>query len=238
MYVGSSFDVGHRVQGHLKALLRNKHDNKKLLSSWRKHGADEFSWAVLEQVNAAVLTKEQLNLLLGSRESWWCDFVDDYYNLALPSGKRGSVLKPEAIERRKAAMHARKVAEGREECQYHPTYFADACPDCARHRQDVRDMAAEERFKENILMRELKELNNARVALGLRKKRALQVRVTSAEATIWNDVDPYLPVKKRTMLTVFPRTATPLAVECELRRKGKPPYRGWVSFDDIQDISK
>lgn len=46
-YIGSAHNFRNRFKSHRSALFLGKHSNKKLINSWKKHGADAFEFKIL-----------------------------------------------------------------------------------------------------------------------------------------------------------------------------------------------
>lgn len=67
IYVGSAINLRKRLIAHRSLLDRGKHHSKVLQRSWHKHGANAFSFEVIEYVTPARLIE---------REQYWIDFVD------------------------------------------------------------------------------------------------------------------------------------------------------------------
>lgn len=65
VYVGSAVNIGRRWTEHRTTLKQKKHHSKKLQNSWNKHGAESFSFSVIEYVY-------DLNELI-LREQYWID---------------------------------------------------------------------------------------------------------------------------------------------------------------------
>lgn len=48
VYIGSSFDIGKRIQTHFKKLRKNKHINPHLQNAYNLYGENNFEWKILE----------------------------------------------------------------------------------------------------------------------------------------------------------------------------------------------
>lgn len=70
VYIGSSVDTNNRINNHKNDLNKNKHHNKYLQRAWKKYGADNFTFTVIEKVN------DRDKLI--EREQYWMD----YYNVS------------------------------------------------------------------------------------------------------------------------------------------------------------
>lgn len=82
-YVGSAISLHDRLYNHLWHLERGSHRNRKLLNAWRKHGAETFSFQVLEVVSNADSLLE--------REQFWIDVFSSCangYNLNPTAGQQ------------------------------------------------------------------------------------------------------------------------------------------------------
>ena len=92
-YVGSSFNVKGRVNGHLSALKNNNHPNKHIQSSWNKYGAKAFKIMILEYCE---------NCECISREQYWIDAFKSYlptkgYNQSPTAGRTTGYKMPPAV---------------------------------------------------------------------------------------------------------------------------------------------
>lgn len=104
-YIGSSIKIYYRIRRHLSDLLKNKHANPKLQSSFNKHGESNFITTILEFV-------EEKDLL--EREEFYINTLKPVYNcMTIKIGR--PVITDEM--RRKASISVRKaMAEGRMTC--------------------------------------------------------------------------------------------------------------------------
>lgn len=95
IYVGSSARVSSRLSQHRWALKRGDHVNKKLQSSWDKHGEVAFLFSTLEECGHGELL---------DRETWWIRHLNSDgplgFNLVAPI--RGVTPNPGASEERKS----------------------------------------------------------------------------------------------------------------------------------------
>jgi group I intron endonuclease len=73
-YIGSSNDIYHRLKHHYSDLKNNKHHNKYLLRSFKKHGKNNFKVEIIEKVEQKLLIK---------REQYYIDILKPEYNLIL-----------------------------------------------------------------------------------------------------------------------------------------------------------
>ena len=150
-YVGQAASIGDRWLTHRSQLNRGRHHCAHLQAAWRKHGADAFTFEVLEYVP---LDKEAL----ATREQHWMDALKPEYNVAPAAGsslglkhpprseefrrrvsemKRGQRPSPETIALLKAIAE-QKRADG---TMYRPT---------AEHREKLRDNAKHLQTRESI----------------------------------------------------------------------------------------
>lgn len=80
VYVGSSIHAPKRMRGHSRVLILGKHGNRYLQNAWRKYGAENFTFEIVEKCIAADRRE---------REQWWIDQLravekEFGYNLANP----------------------------------------------------------------------------------------------------------------------------------------------------------
>lgn len=83
VYIGSSVDIPMRWGQHRTRLLQGKHDNAHLQYAWNKHGADSFTFNIVELVSSDFLL---------DREQHWMDTTQchdhDYgYNISEAAGR-------------------------------------------------------------------------------------------------------------------------------------------------------
>lgn len=86
-YIGSSKNVYSRLYDHMVDLARGYHINKLMQLSWNEHGAQAFTFSVLEEVTVDNLT---------DREVFWIKkmrAVEDGFNLKSDQEKRRSFMK-------------------------------------------------------------------------------------------------------------------------------------------------
>lgn len=70
-YIGSSIDIYYRLYRHKSDLLKNRHANKHLQSSYNKYGRDNFNTFIIEEV-------DELNIL--EKEQYYVDIINPEYN--------------------------------------------------------------------------------------------------------------------------------------------------------------
>jgi group I intron endonuclease len=80
VYVGSSVQASKRHRGHTVELIQGKHGNRYLQNAWRKYGAENFTFEIIER--CPVVDRRE-------REQWWIDQLraverEFGYNLANP----------------------------------------------------------------------------------------------------------------------------------------------------------
>jgi len=106
VYVGSSMDVSRRLSQHRWALKRGDHKNHHLMAAWNKYGKDAFTFACLEECDAASLL---------SREQWWIEHLKSAsirgYNLA--HAQRSDYPSEKTSKRVKARFEGRSLDERR-----------------------------------------------------------------------------------------------------------------------------
>jgi group I intron endonuclease len=69
VYIGQSKNVIGRLLRHKLSLIRNKHFNKHLQSSWNDYGESKFTFTIIEQCNINDLDK---------REIYWINYYNFY----------------------------------------------------------------------------------------------------------------------------------------------------------------
>lgn len=94
VYVGSTASVDRRWNAHRHNLRKGKHHSPTLQRSWDKHGADAFSFEILEKV-------DDVDRLL-EREQHWIDELkaadpDLGFNVAPVAGTRRGVPQPSSM---------------------------------------------------------------------------------------------------------------------------------------------
>lgn len=80
-YIGSSKDINKRFNQHTKALIKNKHGNKYLQSSWNKYGSNYFILEILEIVD--------INILIETEQKYLNDLNPTYNISRIASGGSG-----------------------------------------------------------------------------------------------------------------------------------------------------
>jgi group I intron endonuclease len=145
-YIGQAASIGDRWLTHRSKLNLGRHHCRHLQSAWRKHGADVFTFEVLEYVP---LDKAAL----AAREQHWMDALRPEYNVAPAAGsclgvkhpprseefrkrmgdmKRGQKQSPETVALLKAIAE-QKRADG---TMYRPTgEHLAKCRENAKHLQ-------------------------------------------------------------------------------------------------------
>lgn len=111
-YVGQSVDIRRRLRKHNSQLLGNKHPNIRLSNSYNRHGADMFSFEVIETCNLASLTTNEQKILLNSLEQKWMDILDCYqsgFNCTKFAGRTNLGLKFKWSEESKQKLSAAKT---------------------------------------------------------------------------------------------------------------------------------
>lgn len=108
IYIGSAFDIRHRLYNHIYLLVKNKHNNKYLQNSWNKYGENNFEVAVLE-----VCSKENILEI----EQIWLNHYQSYnknigYNICKIAGNTsGRIFSDETKEKMRQKSLGRKVSE-------------------------------------------------------------------------------------------------------------------------------
>ena len=75
-YIGSSSDIYHRLKHHYSDLKNNKHHNKYLSRSFKKHGKANFKVEIIEKVEQKLLIE---------KEQYYIDTLKPEYNSATSS---------------------------------------------------------------------------------------------------------------------------------------------------------
>ena len=108
IYIGSAFDIHHRLYNHIYLLRKNEHHNKYLQNSWNKYGESNFEFGILE-----VCSKDDLI----EREQIWLDYYQSYkkhigYNICQVAGNTaGRRFSEETKEKIRQKSLGRKVSE-------------------------------------------------------------------------------------------------------------------------------
>jgi group I intron endonuclease len=107
VYVGSTNDFDNRKYQHWSDLRRNCHKNKHLQNSWNRHGADSFSFKIIE-----FASDDNLEI----REQFWIDYykrIGTVYNIGVcaKNAFRGTKRPPETIEKMRLACAGRKPSK-------------------------------------------------------------------------------------------------------------------------------
>jgi group I intron endonuclease len=77
-YIGSAIDFNKRFSDHVCSLNRRDHYNKKLQNAWNKHGKENFTFEIIEEV----LDKSKLI----EREQHYLDTLNPWYNVCKSAG--------------------------------------------------------------------------------------------------------------------------------------------------------
>lgn len=105
VYVGSAFELVKRKNTHLSKLRLNKHPNKKLQSSYNKHGQINFVFEILE------LVMPDKNTLI-EREQYYIDLHDPWYNIRkVASSNKGTKISEQGRINIRNAIIGRKHSE-------------------------------------------------------------------------------------------------------------------------------
>lgn len=70
-YIGQSVNIYSRWILHKWELNNDKHNNQHLLRSWRKYGADNFKFTIIERCDESELNDQEM---------YWIDYYDAYNN--------------------------------------------------------------------------------------------------------------------------------------------------------------
>ena len=100
VYVGSSTDIEKRWSRHRMDLSRQMHHSPHLQRSWDKHGADAFSWTILEHATEVILKDREQNYIDFYRSS---DRRFGFNICRLATSSRGVVFSKETREKMSAS---------------------------------------------------------------------------------------------------------------------------------------
>jgi group I intron endonuclease len=104
-YIGSSSNIGNRLNCHRSYLRRGVHKTPRLQAAWTEHGESAFSYVLIERV-------DDLSVL-GKREQYWLDESECWipgigYNRSPACTGAGWQYKPESVARLSAALTGKK----------------------------------------------------------------------------------------------------------------------------------
>lgn len=78
-YIGSSTDIGSRLQKHFSELRFNRHPNKRLQKDFNTYGVGIFSWSIIEETNENLITKEREYQINTGIDNLYNDKISNYY---------------------------------------------------------------------------------------------------------------------------------------------------------------
>lgn len=78
-YIGSSTDIGRRLQKHFSELRMKRHTNKRLQEDFNKYGMDIFEWSIVEETNSDIITKERDYQIQIGIDNLYNDKISNYY---------------------------------------------------------------------------------------------------------------------------------------------------------------
>ncbi len=81
VYVGKSISIARRIHSHIYELNSEKSHCIKLLRAWKKYGAENFTYKILEEINK---DRENFKSYIADREVFWMDelnSIEKGYNL-------------------------------------------------------------------------------------------------------------------------------------------------------------
>jgi group I intron endonuclease len=108
-YVGSAVNFATRLRNHKSQLSRGKHHSAKLQRSYDKHGAENFSFDIVEIVS-------DVNDLV-AREQDWIDRINPWFNIAPKAGSQlGFKHSSESIEKMSKSQKS-KPLPSKETCE-------------------------------------------------------------------------------------------------------------------------
>ncbi len=105
VYVGSAVRLSRRCNEHISLLRGGNHPNRHLQRSWDKHGADAFSFSVLEVV-------DEIPELIPCEQKW-LDLhmgVGEVYNICMTAGSTLGMKHSEESKRLISIAHKGRVA--------------------------------------------------------------------------------------------------------------------------------
>lgn len=73
-YIGQSFNIKRRINGHKNKLIKNKHENKRLQADFNRN-RDHFVFFTLEEINCAT---SELKSTLHKREVFWIKLYNSF----------------------------------------------------------------------------------------------------------------------------------------------------------------
>jgi group I intron endonuclease len=72
-YIGSSVNCKDRIRRHESDLIRNKHHSQRLQNSFNKHGINNFSFEIIEEIEVKGMLRFFIDKLLIAREQYYID---------------------------------------------------------------------------------------------------------------------------------------------------------------------
>lgn len=89
-YIGSSYNVLHRLKTHFKLLKKNSHYNKYLQNAYNKYGFSNFEYSVLMSCNVSELRSEETKYIsmYDKKELYNIKVVDAFSNLGMHCATR------------------------------------------------------------------------------------------------------------------------------------------------------
>lgn len=78
-YIGSSTNIGSRLQKHFSELRFNRHHNKRLQEDFNTYGVGIFSWSIIEETNENLITKKREYQINTGIDNLYNDKISNYY---------------------------------------------------------------------------------------------------------------------------------------------------------------
>lgn len=78
-YIGSSTDIGRRLQKHFSELRFNRHTNKKLQEDFNKYGIESFGWNVIVKTSTELIDIERECQISVGIDNLYNEKISNYY---------------------------------------------------------------------------------------------------------------------------------------------------------------
>lgn len=78
-YIGSSTDIGSRLQKHFSELRFNRHTNKRLQEDFNTYGIKIFKWSIVEETSENLIDKERQYQINIGIDNLYNDKISNYY---------------------------------------------------------------------------------------------------------------------------------------------------------------
>jgi group I intron endonuclease len=112
VYVGSTCNYIKRITSHKNLLIKNKHSNDHLQSSWNKYGSNSFEFSIIEHIEPEKLIKLETNYI----ELYKSSDRELGYNQQKPSNSRAGFehteeSKEKISQNRSGISHTNKTKQ-------------------------------------------------------------------------------------------------------------------------------